>query len=79
MKINFKRNKTIERIFYTLLIIGLLVLSYPLTNKIVEALLDFSKFCLMCEVADIQRFVNLIVSSSFLLVVIVILLNRKEN
>lgn len=79
MKINFKRNKTIERIFYTLLIIGLLVLSYPLTNKIVEALLDFSKFCLMCEVADIQRFVNLVVSSSFLLVIIVILLNRKEN
>lgn len=79
MKINFKRNKTIERIFYTLLIIGLLVLSYPLTNKIVEALLDFSRFCLMCEVADIQRFVNLIVSSSFLLVIIVILLSRKEE
>lgn len=79
MKINLKRNKTIEKIFYTLLIIVLLILSYPLTNKIVEALLNFSKFCLMCEVADIQRVVNLIVSSSFLLVVIIILLTRKEE
>lgn len=79
MKINEKFKKIFGKIFYTLLIIGLLVLSYPLTNKIVEALLNFSKFCLMCEVADIQRVVNLIVSSSFLLVVIIILLTRKEE
>lgn len=79
MKINEKIKKILEKIFYILLIVGLLILSYPLTNKIVEALLDFSKFCLMCEVADIQRVVNLIVSSSFLFVVIIILLSRKEK
>lgn len=75
----FKISSKITKIIYIIMITALLIVTFPLTDLISEAILTASQFFLMCNVEILKRYINTILAITILVVIIFMKKDNKEE
>ena len=75
----FKISPKITKIMYIIMITALLIVTFPLTDLISEAILTASQFFLMCNVEILKKYKNKILVITIQLVIIYMKKDNKEE